>query len=161
MRRSFILTLLALAACAGSPTTDAGQPLDAGAADAGTSTDAGLTSDAGTSADAGPAGRYWDGGTCAVKTDCPCFSSDDCGPGFTCHSEDSTGTHVYCEPGSRGTGAAGAPCSTEADCQSALCVDGTSGTRCSVLCSTPNDCPASLPRCTYVGFGVERSLCSP
>jgi hypothetical protein len=39
-----------------------------------------------------------------VKNDCPCFSSDDCGPGFTCRSEDSSGLNVFCVPGARGVG---------------------------------------------------------
>ena len=139
---------------AGSP--DAGSP-DAGAADAGLdagTTDAGRT-DAGSS-------RFWDGGSCAVKTDCPCFSSDDCAPTFWCHSEDSTGTKIFCIPGSRGPGAAGAACVGETDCASALCIDSsTAGQRCSAVCDKPADCPSSLPKCTYVGFGVDRSLCSP
>ena len=142
--------------------TDAGVT-DAGVTDAGT-TDAGPT-DAGTpdggSADAGSS-RYWDGGTCAVKTDCPCFSSDDCAPTFWCHSEDNTGANVFCIPGARGAGAAGAACVGETDCASALCIDSsTAGQRCSAICDQPAECPASLPKCLYVGFGVDRSLCSP
>lgn len=112
--------------------------------------------------DGGSRSRFWDGGTCAVKTDCPCFSSDDCGPGFTCHSEDNTGVHVYCVPGARGAGVAGAPCTGEGDCESALCVDSaSSGQKCSALCDVAGECPVILPKCTYVGFGIERSLCSP
>lgn len=120
--------------------------------------------DAGVTAypDGGTLFRYWDGGACAVKTDCPCFSSDDCGPGFHCHSEDSTGTQVWCVPGARGDGLAGAPCTGEADCLSALCTDSASaGMRCSALCTDGADCPATLPTCQYVGFGVDRSLCAP
>jgi hypothetical protein len=106
--------------------------------------------------------RHWDGGSCAVKTDCPCFSSDDCGPGFTCVSEDSSGTNVWCKPGARGDGGVGVTCTGEADCFSALCVSGASTAEyCSALCDSNADCPSTLPRCQYVGFGVERSICAP
>lgn len=158
--------LLLLAACS-SPVTpvDSGTPFDAGVNDAGPR-DAGTadsgTLDAGAPADAGNPYRFWDGGTCATKTDCPCFSSDDCGPGFRCVSEDSSGSNVWCLPGARGTGAPGAPCAGEADCASALCVEPANGAKlCSRLCDVPADCPASLPRCIYIGFGVDRSICSP
>ncbi|MHB8877501.1 MAG: hypothetical protein ACYC8T_27740, partial [Myxococcaceae bacterium] len=126
---------------------------DGGALDAG-SLDAGF--------DAGAGSRYWDGGTCAVKTDCPCFSSDDCPPTHWCHSEDTSGLHVYCVAGTRGSGVAGAACTGEADCASALCTDSSiSGQRCSALCDSPSECPAVLPKCLYVGFGVDRSICAP
>lgn len=134
---------------------------DAGSTDAGAG-DAGLPVDAGTYADGGSPNRYWDGGTCTLATDCPCFSSDDCGPGFYCHSEDSTGLKVFCVPGARGTGLAGDPCAGEADCLSALCTDSSStGKRCSALCDLPAECPPTLPRCVYIGFGVDRSICAP
>jgi hypothetical protein len=121
------------------------------------------TVDAGpTYPDGGGLSRYWDGGACAVKTDCPCFSSDDCGPGFVCHAEDNSGLNVFCVAGARGAGLAGDACATEADCLSALCTDSTSaGKRCSALCSVAAECPATLPRCLRLGFGVDRSLCSP
>lgn len=114
-------------------------------------------------ADGGSMHRYWDGGSCAVKTDCPCFSSDDCGPGFTCRSEDSSGNNVWCVPGARGDGGVGATCTGEADCLSALCVSGSGSTSsvCSALCDSVADCPAVAPRCTYIGFGVDRSICRP
>lgn len=129
-----------------------GDSLDAGADDAGATT----------WPDGGSLFRYWDGGACAVKTDCPCFSSEDCGPGFTCHSEDNTGTQVWCVAGARGAGLAGDACTGEADCLSALCTDSASaGMRCSALCDTAADCPASLPKCQYIGFGVDRSICAP
>jgi len=124
----------------------------------------GGTVDAGptTYPDGGSRFAYWDGGTCAVKTDCPCFSSDDCGPGFTCHSEDSTGVNVFCIPGARGAGLVGAGCIGEADCASAPCTDSTSsGMKCSALCGGAVDCVPSLPRCIDIGFGVNRSICSP
>lgn len=155
---------------AGSETPDAGDAAhDAGAEtpDAGDAApDAGAeTPDAGSGGwpDGGALSPYWDGGTCAVKEDCPCFSSDDCGPGFTCHSEDDTGYEVWCVPGQRGTGLAGDPCTGEADCLSALCTDSVDVgvMRCSSLCGDDADCPPSQPRCTYIGFGIDRSICAP
>jgi hypothetical protein len=129
------------------------------APDAGSSApDAGPT----TYPDGGSRFAFWDGGTCTVKTDCPCFSSDDCGPGFTCHSEDSTGANVFCIPGARGAGLVGDVCTGEADCASALCTDSSSaGMRCSALCTIAAECVPTLPRCLDIGFGVNRSLCSP
>ncbi|MFT3712582.1 MAG: hypothetical protein QM817_33455 [Archangium sp.] len=136
----------------GGGGTDAGNTVDAGRLDAGATT----------YPDGGSISRYWDGGSCAVKTDCPCFSSDDCGPGFFCHSEDTTGTKVWCVPGARGPGAVGAPCSSEADCFSSLCIEASDGGNgCSALCETAAECAPSLPQCRYIGFGVDRSICSP
>lgn len=157
----------ACVACTGAQTCGQGRCAvpgagsDAGASDAG-SMDGGPL-DAGPG-DAGWQGsRFWDGGACLVKTDCPCFSSDDCGPGFTCHSEDTTGLHVYCVPGARGAGGLNAPCTGEADCASALCVDAdTTGMRCSVLCDEDAGvCAGALADCLTIGFGIERSICSP
>jgi hypothetical protein len=111
--------------------------------------------------DGGSRHSFWDGGSCATKTDCPCFSSDDCGPGFTCQSEDSSGLNVWCKPGTRGDGGVGAACAVEGDCESALCTDSNAGMYCSALCSGDGDCPSVLPRCVYIGFGIERSICSP
>ncbi|MBK7864862.1 MAG: hypothetical protein IPJ65_40950 [Archangiaceae bacterium] len=160
MRR--LLVVLAVVGCGSrpQPVMDSGVP-----ADAGMSTDAGADggiADAGRS-DAGMnPSRYWDGGSCAVKTDCPCFSNDDCAPTFRCVSEDATGQSVWCVPGVRGTGAAGDTCAVEGDCASALCIEPSTGVhRCSQLCDAPAECPATLPRCTYIGFGTDRSICSP
>lgn len=164
MRALVLLAAVSLMACGAKEpnSTDAGTDsgVDAGM-DAGV--DAGV--DAGQLTyypDGGSQQRYWDGGTCAVKTQCPCFSSDDCGPGFNCHSEDSTGLHIYCVPGARGAGSVGDPCTVEGDCQSALCTDSAStGQRCSALCDLAAECPSTLPRCTWIGFGVDRSICAP
>ncbi len=137
---------------------DAGQLSDAGSPDAG---DAGALRDAGTP-DAGPCCSYWDGGTCSNKLNCPCFSSDDCPPTHRCESEDSTGLHVYCKPGVRGPGLVGATCQGELDCRSALCTELSSTVKyCSALCGTKSDCPAVLPKCIYIAFDVNRSICSP
>ena len=69
---------------------------------------------------------------------------------------------MFCVPGARGVGAAGATCAGEADCASALCVEASDGGKgCSALCESITDCVPSLPRCTYIGFGIDRSICSP
>lgn len=122
----------------------------------------GTTPDAGTYADGGTLSRFWDGGACTLATDCPCFSSDDCAPSFYCHSRDTSGLNVFCIPGARGDGGVGDVCAGEADCRSALCTDSTSaGKRCSALCDVAAECAPTLPRCTYIGFGVDRSICAP
>lgn len=87
---------------------------------------------------------------CTVPNECPCFSNDDCPAGTRCHSD---GTDVYCEPGPRGTGAAGTVCTGENDCESSLCVEGTDTMRCSKTCTDPSECPAELPRCLG-GIGI-------
>jgi hypothetical protein len=90
-----------------------------------------------------------DAALCQTAADCPCFSNYDCPTGFTCKSMGST---VACVAGPRGTGMPGAPCTTEQDCASALCVeDATGGFRCSDLCRTAQTCPAELPRCVSLG----------
>lgn len=88
---------------------------------------------------------------CATAGDCPCFSNDDCPAGTRCHAE--TPDSVYCEPGPRGTGMPGEVCTTENDCDSALCVEGSDTFRCSRTCTVPTDCPAELPRC-LAGIGI-------
>lgn len=155
--RSALLVSLLLVACGSSPSvTDAG--LDAGTLPFDAGLDAGAS---GRYPDGGTMYRNWDGGTCAVKADCPCFSSDDCGPGFVCRSEDSTGLAVYCVPGERGDGGVGAPCQTEADCVSALCIDRSAGSFCSAICSSAADCVPSLPRCLPLAFGPPQPICAP
>jgi hypothetical protein len=122
---------LVLTACGkeGSP------PPDDGGAHDGPRLDGGVGGDAGGDAN----------GSCTTPNECPCFSNDDCPSGTRCHAEDEE--HVYCEPGERGEGAAGTPCTGEMDCESALCVDGTDQMRCSKICDEPTDCPTELPRC--------------
>lgn len=88
---------------------------------------------------------------CTMANECPCFSNDDCPASTRCHAEDEN--HVYCTPGARGTGAAGATCTGENDCASALCVDGTDTMRCSKTCTSDPECPAELPRC-LAGIGI-------
>ncbi len=87
---------------------------------------------------------------CTMPNECPCFSNDDCPAGTRCHSD---GADVYCMPGPRGTGAAGSVCTTEDDCESSLCVEGTDTMRCSKTCTSPTECPPELPRCLG-GIGI-------
>jgi hypothetical protein len=76
-------------------------------------------------------------------------------------SQDTTGTNVYCVIGTRGTGALGAPCTGEADCASALCVDGANGgMRCSDICQNSNGCVTDLPVCRFIA-GPDVSICTP
>src|SRR5688572_32740486 len=89
-----------------------------------------------------------DAAVCATPADCPCFSNYDCPATHVCQS---MGATVACVLGARGTGAAGTPCTGEGDCASALCVEATSGMRCSDLCRTSQTCPAELPRCISLG----------
>ena len=100
-----------------------------------------------------------DAGTCEPDTTCPCFSNYDCPTSLACVSHDSTGQHVYCDHATRGTGAAGAPCTGESDCASALCVDdGAGGMKCSDICSAQSPCPPSLPTCTDISVA---QICLP
>ena len=107
-----------------------------------------------TTPDAGP-------NACPTNTSCPCFTNYDCPTGYACVSQDNSGTKVDCLPGTRGTGALGVACTGEADCASALCVDGTNGGLfCSDLCDMTTVCPVDLPSCTFITtFGV--SICTP
>jgi len=101
------------------------------------------------------------GATCPTSTSCPCFTNYDCPAGYRCHSQDDTGTMVYCEQGARGTGAVGTACTGEADCASALCVDTDSaGMQCSDLCEDGTMCTADLPTCLFIATeGI--SICAP
>lgn len=121
--------------------------------------------------DPAPDGGPKDGGATAVDApaaictapgECPCFSNYDCPESHACTSLDDTGENVWCLEGPRGIGVAGVPCEVETDCASALCVEDASGAfRCSDLCEEPEDCPDELPRCLFIGFGVDESICAP
>ncbi|MDB4964100.1 MAG: repeat domain protein [Myxococcales bacterium] len=93
-----------------------------------------------------------DARACAMPGDCPCFSNYDCPDTHACVSQDPGGEMVSCVEGARGQGAPGTPCTGEADCASALCVDDANGgMRCSDICSSPSTCPPELPRCISLG----------
>lgn len=93
-----------------------------------------------------------DARACPMPGDCPCFSNYDCPATHACVSQDPGGNMVSCVEGPRGTGAPGTPCTGEADCASALCVDdANNGMRCSDVCSSPATCPPELPRCVFLG----------
>lgn len=99
---------------------------------------------------------------CAVAGDCACFSNADCPAETRCHALDDSGTEVWCLPGARGAGALGEACTIDDDCASALCVeDANAELRCSILCTDETDCGGTLPRCLYIGFGVDESICAP
>lgn len=131
--RSALVFAIALAACGDDGTPRPDGPV----ADAVADTTVDTQTDAATA--------------CTTPNECPCFSNDDCPDGTRCHAADRN--NVYCEPGPRGTGAAGATCSGENDCASALCVEGSDVMRCSRTCMIPADCPAELPRCLG-GLGI-------
>lgn len=59
-----------------------------------------------------------------------------------------------CKTGPRGKNKLGQSCDGGNQCADALCVEGTgtAGYFCSEECSTPADCPATLPRCQAVSF---------
>ncbi len=99
---------------------------------------------------------------CAAAGDCACFSNADCPADTRCHALDNSGVEVWCLPGARGAGALGDTCTIDDDCGSALCVeDANADLRCSILCTDETDCGGSLPRCLYIGFGVDESICAP
>ncbi|HEY4178885.1 MAG TPA: hypothetical protein VGM90_18690 [Kofleriaceae bacterium] len=137
-RAIFLLALLAACGSDGKPPQDGAVPRDG-------------SSDGGAGGDAADANSS----QCTTPNACPCFSNDDCPAGTRCHAADPD--HVYCEPGARGTGAPGTPCTGEMDCDSALCVDGTDQMRCSKTCTTMTDCPSELPRCVDL---FEASICA-
>jgi hypothetical protein len=72
---------------------------------------------------------------------------------------------VCCIPGPRGTGDAGASCTSVDDCASAVCVYTPMGDVCSQKCQSPADCPSSLPTCFDAGAIVEggpaQYFCAP
>jgi len=98
---------------------------------------------------------------CAAPEDCPCFSNYDCPSTHTCTSFDDTGENIFCVEGERGEGVAGEVCTGEASCESALCIEDDSGSFCSDVCEDASTCPAVLPRCVFIGFGVDVSICAP
>jgi len=144
-----VLVPMALAGCG----SDSNPALDAsGAIDASSSSDA--AEDAGTDA----------ASACAGPGDCPCFSNYDCPATHTCTSLDDTGENVWCLIGARGAGVLGDICIGEADCETALCVEDNSPQetfRCSDRCDDGDDCPAELPRCLFIGFGIDEMICAP
>ena len=96
---------------------------------------------------------------CAVAGDCACFSSHDCPDGPRCENRDHSGTQVWCLPGPRG---AGDVCVDGNDCRSSLCVDDEiDALRCSESCNGNSTCVATLPRCQFIGFGIDESICAP
>jgi len=58
------------------------------------------------------------------------------------------------EAGASGTGVFGAPCTSNADCQSMVCFMGGLGSYCSLRCTTGADCPIppTLGQCNLQGY---------
>lgn len=80
-----------------------------------------------------------------------CFTNYDCPASEKCFAAPGT-TDARCVTGARGTGLVGATCTTENECKSALCVEAATGQgmKCSDICTGPQDCAPSLPRCVNV-----------
>ncbi len=75
-----------------------------------------------------------------------CVFNDDCAEGRRCECKL---TGCTCEIGPRGAGKAGVDaCSSEFDCASGVCVEGTSGFVCSGRCA--DGCGDKLPRCANI-----------
>jgi hypothetical protein len=146
MRLPSILAAMILFGCGGSSDGD-GDGADASRPDAPAAADAGLDAPA---------------ASCTAPGECPCFSNYDCADTHACTSLDDTGENVWCLEGERGSGEAGVPCEDETDCASALCVeDSEGGFRCSDICEEDNNqCPEELPRCLFIGFGVDVFICA-
>jgi hypothetical protein len=95
-----------------------------------------------------------------------CFSNDDCAPNEACLDQGGPDDDVPCcvvsARGPRSLGDACDPPQGESQCASALCVEGSRGAYCTGMCDSPDDCPATLPRCLPIAFsGSERSFCLP
>lgn len=83
-----------------------------------------------------------------------CFFNADCKKTLRCECDDAG---CACQPGTRGTGAAGDPCANGNACASSICIDETT---CSAACEQDDDCPDALPRCLFV-FGSPQMICTP
>ncbi len=93
-----------------------------------------------------------------------CFINDDCPADQRCENASTADEPVpCCQTGPRGTGPLGAPCVSENDCASSLCIEGGQcGGICTDTCSSPADCPADLPQCIPIAFsGSNEDFCLP
>lgn len=156
-----VTTVLALAiGCADSPdgrddtADDAGGPSrskDASTHDRSESTEEDASEEQPTKdSSAKPAEEYGDAGTGTE-----CYFNAECQKSLRCECDEDTG--CSCQPGTRGTGAAGASCASGNDCASSVCIDETT---CSAACDSEDDCPSSLPYCIAV-FGFPKKICTP
>lgn len=103
--------------------------------------------------------------SCAEAGATDCFSNYDCPDASTrCENVGTVSEQVpCCVPGARGTGELGAPCTSEHDCKSSLCVELDGGVSlCSDTCTSENECIAEMPECYPVAFsGSDLDFCLP
>jgi hypothetical protein len=131
-----------------------------GAGGSGGTASAGGAGGAPTTSSAGGAGGSAPIAACKDIGATDCFSSYDCPAADRCENRGTEAAPVpCCVPGARGKGKAGDPCSGEADCESALCVDGKT---CTSKCASAAECPASLPKCIPIALSGSNDLfCAP
>lgn len=87
-----------------------------------------------------------------------CFGHPDCPAEQRCEDVGPAGAPVpCCVPGARGMIPPGGSCAGvdgQIECASGVCIEEVGGDDlCSGVCEGPDDCPASLPRCTVFPFG--------
>jgi hypothetical protein len=94
-----------------------------------------------------------------------CFTNEDCAASERCENVGTADVIVpCCQPGARGEGPLGAPCSGENACASSLCIVGDGGScgLCTGTCASAADCPAELPQCIPIAFsGSDATYCLP
>ena len=97
--------------------------------------------------------------------DALCFSNRDCPDEATlCLVDPNDDARSCCQPGVRGVDPAGTPCGDDGErtCATAVCISGDSGGRCSGVCDTEEDCPATMQRCFSLGIdGNVEGWCLP
>ena len=100
---------------------------------------------------------------CSEISAVSCFSSYECATAERCETVNADFGLACCTTGARGTGAAGVPCTTGSDCQSAICINRNDGAYyCSATCSSVADCPANMQQCLAIAFsGSPDDWCFP
>ncbi|HQK19570.1 MAG TPA: hypothetical protein PLJ27_19080 [Polyangiaceae bacterium] len=101
--------------------------------------------------------------SCSELSTNECFSNKDCVDTLRCSNAGTETDPVpCCVSGPRGTGKAGTPCKSENDCESGVCIEGTSKQLCSKACSSNDDCPDGMKDCRYIwGSGSSDDWCFP
>lgn len=109
----------------------------------------------------------WQGVTdCSEIGAISCFSNLDCAEANRCQN---VGTELdpvpCCIAGQRGTVEPGQDCDEgegETQCDTAICITNSSGSRCSTTCQGPNDCPQGMQSCTFIAFSESDDMwCFP
>ncbi len=95
---------------------------------------------------------------CADIDSVECFGHPDCPAEQRCENVGPADAPVpCCVPGARGMIPPGGSCAGvdgQIECASGVCIEDVGGDDlCSGVCEGPDDCPASLPRCTVFPFG--------